>query len=89
MSSPNSDNRHSRGQRNRGKGKQEEPTVFTLDEWERTKVGVKPLVKHELADTSNDEDLAWQLQNQLELEDSDVTILSSSTVVLTIFISNV
>lgn len=77
MSIPNQDNRHLRGRKYRGKGKTEEPVVFTLDEWEQRKSGVKPLLKHERPDTSNDEDLAWKLQNQLDLEDSHVTTLSS------------
>ncbi|KAH9800427.1 DUF1767 domain-containing protein [Citrus sinensis] len=70
MSTSNQDNRHSRGRRYRGKGKEEEPAVFTLEEWEKRKAGAKPFVNHKLPDTSNDEDLAWQLQNQLDLEDS-------------------
>lgn len=70
MSTPNQDNQHSRGRKYRGKGKEEEPAVFTLEEWEKRKVGAKPFVNHMLPDTSNDEDLAWQLQNQLDLGDS-------------------
>lgn len=85
MSTPNQDNRHSRGRRYRGKGKEEEPAVFTLEEWEKRKAGAKPFVNHKLPETSNDEDLAWQLQNQLDLEDSHVNILLSLTVVVIVF----
>lgn len=85
ISTSNQDNRHSRGRRYRGKGKEEEPAVFTLEEWEKRKAGAKPFVNHKLPDTSNDEDLAWQLQNQLDLEDSHVNILLSLTVVVIVF----
>ncbi|OMO57993.1 hypothetical protein COLO4_34948 [Corchorus olitorius] len=69
MSHSNLDDRHSRGRKYRGKGKQEEPAVLTLDEWEKMKAGAKPQIRHELPETSGDEDLAWQLQAQLDLED--------------------
>ncbi|OMO80812.1 hypothetical protein CCACVL1_12732 [Corchorus capsularis] len=72
MSHSNLDGRHSRGRKFRGKGKQEEPAVLTLDEWEKMKAGAKPQIRHELPETSGDEDLAWQLQAQLDLEDSHV-----------------
>ncbi|XP_017644450.2 uncharacterized protein LOC108485111 isoform X3 [Gossypium arboreum] len=68
MSHSNLDNRHSRGRKYKGKGKQEEPMVFTLDEWEKRKVGTKPQTRIEYPETS-DEDLARQLQAQLDLED--------------------
>ncbi|KAI3933296.1 hypothetical protein MKW98_006655 [Papaver atlanticum] len=58
-----------RGPRHKGKGREEEQAVLTLDEWERRKGGVKPLVQNEFHDISKDEELARQLQNQLDLED--------------------
>lgn len=89
MSTPNQDNRHSRGRKYRGKGKEEETAVFTLEEWEKRKVGAKPFVNHMVPDTSNDEDLAWQLQNQLDLGDSHVNILSYLLLLLLFLVSNV
>ena len=74
MSNPNQDDRHSRGRKHRGKGREDEPVVFTMDEWENRKAGTKPLVKDGFPDISRDEDLAWQLQNQFDLEDSHVRI---------------
>ncbi|XP_038697023.1 uncharacterized protein LOC119993820 isoform X2 [Tripterygium wilfordii] len=52
-------------------------SVFTLDEWEKSMAGAKTVVKNELPDTSRDEDLACQLQNQLDMEDPNVHICSS------------
>ncbi|KAA8523068.1 hypothetical protein F0562_009491 [Nyssa sinensis] len=72
MSQPNWDDRRSRGQKHRGKGKQEESPVFTLDEWERSKAGPNHSTRDKLPDFSRDEDLARQLQNQLDLEDLHV-----------------
>lgn len=72
MNQPSQDGQHFRGRRLRGKGKEEEPAIFTLDEWEKRKAGAVPVKKNALPDTSHDEDLAWQLQNQLDLEDSHV-----------------
>ncbi|XWS17203.1 hypothetical protein CRYUN_Cryun33cG0048300 [Craigia yunnanensis] len=72
MSHSNLDGRHSKGRKYRGKGKQEEPVVFTLDEWEKRKAGAKPQMSNELPETSCDEDLARQLQTQLDLEDYHV-----------------
>lgn len=77
MSHSNLDGRHSRGRNYRGKGKQEEPTVFTLDEWEKRKVGTKPQTRNEYPETSCDEDLARQLQAQLDLEDYHVSVLAA------------
>ncbi|XAR53301.1 hypothetical protein NMG60_11021804 [Bertholletia excelsa] len=71
MSQPNQNVRHSR-RSYRGKGKHEESPVFTLDEWERRKTGVNASTRDELPKTSQDEDLAWQLQNQFDLEDLHV-----------------
>lgn len=70
MNNPNWDDRHSKGRKHRGKGKQEEAPVYTLDEWEKRKAGPKTSIKDELTDVSRDEDLAWQLQNQLDVEDN-------------------
>ncbi|CAK9154429.1 unnamed protein product [Ilex paraguariensis] len=70
MSQPNRDDRHSRGQRHRGKGKQEESPVLTLDEWERRKAGVNLVMREELP--NQDEELALQLQRQFDLEDIQV-----------------
>ncbi|PSS01850.1 Tudor domain-containing protein [Actinidia chinensis var. chinensis] len=72
MSQPNRDDRHFRGQRHRGKGKEEESPVLTLHEWERRKAGASPLVRDKLPDVSHDDNLAWQLQNQSDLEDLQV-----------------
>ncbi|KAI3996170.1 hypothetical protein MKX01_022664 [Papaver californicum] len=66
---PTRGDRNFRGPRHKGKGREEEQAVLTLDEWEKRKGGVKPLVKNEFHDISNDEELARQLQNQLDLED--------------------
>ncbi|XP_038700761.1 uncharacterized protein LOC119997670 isoform X2 [Tripterygium wilfordii] len=77
MSEPNKRDWHAKGRRNKGKAKQEEMPVFTLDEWEKSKAGAKTGVKNELSNTSGDEDLAWQLQNQLDMEDPNVPICSS------------
>lgn len=74
MSQPNQNDRHYKGRRGRGKEIQEEPSVFTLDEWEKMKGRVKPLIAAEFRDISQDEGLAWQLQNQFDLEDSNVSI---------------
>ena len=74
MSQPNLDDRQFRGRRLRGKGKEEESPLFTLDEWERRKAGANPLVRDKLPNGSRDEDLARQLQNQFDLEDLQVSI---------------
>ncbi|RZC75300.1 hypothetical protein C5167_050785 [Papaver somniferum] len=66
---PTRGDRNFRGPRHKGKGREEEQAVLTLDEWERRKGGVKPLVQNEFHDISKDEELARQLQNQLDLED--------------------
>ncbi|XP_059638063.1 uncharacterized protein LOC132279993 [Cornus florida] len=69
MSQPNWDNHRSRGRKHRGKGREEESPVYTLDEWERKKAGPNPSMRDELRNVSQDEALARQLQNQLDLED--------------------
>lgn len=68
MSQPSQMERNPRGPKHRFKGKQEETEVLTLDEWEKRK-GNKPLTGSRKQDISRDEELAWQLQNQLDLED--------------------
>ncbi|XVE98239.1 hypothetical protein REPUB_Repub03eG0088500 [Reevesia pubescens] len=77
MSHSNVDGRSSKGRKYRGKGKQEEPVVFTLDEWEKSKAGIKSQMRNELPETSGDEDLARQLQTQLDLEDYHVSVLAT------------
>lgn len=78
MSQENHQNRHYKGNRQRGKYREEEVPVFTLDEWERRKTGSsKPSVRSESSNVSHDEELAWQLQRQLDLEDSHVSFLKS------------
>lgn len=78
MSHQNRDDRHSRGRQYRGKGRQEEePVVFTLDEWEKRKAGAKPSIRDPFAQSSRDEELARQLQNQFDLEDDHVSVSAS------------
>ncbi|KAK8597841.1 hypothetical protein V6N13_095237 [Hibiscus sabdariffa] len=74
MGHSNQDGRHSRGRKHRGKERQEEPVVFTLDEWEKRKGGAKPQKTNEYPETSRDEDLARQLQAELDLEDYHVSV---------------
>lgn len=75
LNQPNWDDRHSRGGKHRGKGRgrQEELPVFTLEEWERRKAGGNLAVRDELAGVSQDEALAQQLQNQFDMEDHQVS----------------
>lgn len=70
-------NQHLKGRKHRGKGKQKEGPVFTLDEWEqRNAVAKLPNMRH-------DEELARQLQSQFDLEDAHhVSIFSSSGAVV-------
>ncbi|PRQ46506.1 putative RecQ mediated genome instability protein [Rosa chinensis] len=70
MSHQNQDSRHSRGRKFRGKGREEESEVFTLEEWEKRKAGAKPSITATSAVVHRDEELAWRLQNQFDLEDS-------------------
>ncbi|KAF6166980.1 hypothetical protein GIB67_030673 [Kingdonia uniflora] len=72
MSQPIQSNRRPRGGRHRGKEREEESAVLTLDEWKRSKAGGKPSTIGNYQNVSNDEQLAWQLQNQLDMEDSHV-----------------
>uniref|UniRef100_A0A0E0BY07 Uncharacterized protein n=1 Tax=Oryza meridionalis TaxID=40149 RepID=A0A0E0BY07_9ORYZ len=65
------EDRYGRGHRFKGKGRQEDTPVFTLDEWEKRKSTVlKSTAQSYIDDTSRDEELARQLQEQLDLEDS-------------------
>ena len=73
MSNQNQDARYSRGRKFRGKGREEESEVFTLEEWEKRKAGAKPSLTAPSADVRRDEELAWQLQSQFDLEDSHVS----------------
>ncbi len=67
------EDRYGRGHRFKGKGRQEDTPVFTLDEWEKRKsAGLKSTAQSYIDDTSRDEELARQLQEQLDLEDSYV-----------------
>ncbi|CAO2205380.1 unnamed protein product [Urochloa humidicola] len=64
------EDRRGRGHRFKGKGKDEDAHVFTLDEWEKRKaIGSKSASESYMQDTSRDEELARQLQEQLDLED--------------------
>ncbi|KAI4344064.1 hypothetical protein L6164_011338 [Bauhinia variegata] len=74
LSHPNQDDRHPRGRKNRWREreKREDPEVFTLEEYENRKAQAKPPVNVEVPDVSHDENLAWELQNQFNLEDSPV-----------------
>ncbi|CAH8286144.1 unnamed protein product [Eruca vesicaria subsp. sativa] len=71
-----SNERQYRGRRGRGRGRgrgreEDDSAVFTLEEWEKrnTSGGAAATANHP-SDTTRDEDLAWQLQNQFDLEDS-------------------
>ncbi|KAL6549675.1 hypothetical protein OROHE_008406 [Orobanche hederae] len=66
---PNFKDDNSRSPRHRGKGKDEDLPLITLDEWERRRTVIDLVKMHEHADISQDEDLARQLQKQFELED--------------------
>ena len=74
MTQPAQGDRNARGHKHRFKGKQEETQVFTLEEWERRKGNnMKPTMPTYTQDVSRDEELAWQLQNQYDLEDVHVS----------------
>lgn len=74
MSQPPRGGHRSRGQRFRGRGREDETEVLTLDEWERRKTGANLSATHDFPDVSQDEELARQLQQQLDLEDIHVRI---------------
>lgn len=89
MSQPTRGNHRTRGQRHRGKGKEEDSHLLTLDEWERSKTGNFSGTQ-KLSDISQDEDLARQLQEQFDLEDVHVSyfmqrFLSSFIICCTFF----
>lgn len=64
----------SRGQRHRGRGREEEEShLLTLEEWERRKTSANLSATHQFPDVSQDEDLARQLQQQLDFEDFHVS----------------
>ncbi|XP_039117361.1 uncharacterized protein LOC120253131 [Dioscorea cayenensis subsp. rotundata] len=70
MSLATPDHRQGRGHKHRMRGKEEEAPVYTLDDWERRKANItKPAMMGQNQDVSQDEELAWQLQNQLDFED--------------------
>jgi tudor domain-containing protein 3 len=73
------EDRHGRGHRFKGKNKQDDAPVFTLEEWERRKaVGSVSTAERHIQDTSRDEELARQLQEQLDMEDSHVSFTPTS-----------
>nr|XP_025701715.1 tudor domain-containing protein 3 isoform X2 [Arachis hypogaea] len=69
LNQPNQENCRFKGRKHRGKGKEEDPVVYTLEEYETRKAQAKPLKKDEVSDVSRDGQLARQLQNQFNLED--------------------
>ncbi|OEL31866.1 hypothetical protein BAE44_0007113 [Dichanthelium oligosanthes] len=74
MSQAVPEDRRGRGHRFKGKVKEEDAQVFTLDEWEKRKaIGSKSTAESYMQDTSRDEELARQLQEQLDLEDMHVS----------------
>ncbi|CAH9089446.1 unnamed protein product [Cuscuta epithymum] len=78
MNQPFRDNHRIRGQRHRGKEKEEDSHLLTLDEWERSRSG-NISGNQKLSSISQDEDLARQLQEQFDLEDVHVQKDSSMT----------
>ncbi|XP_022145032.1 tudor domain-containing protein 3 [Momordica charantia] len=72
MSQQDGNHRHFNNRKHRGKGRMEDPVVYTLEEYERRKSGTNQIPKNASSYTSHDEQLAWQLQNQFDLEDSHV-----------------
>lgn len=74
LNHPNQDDRRYKGRRHRGKGREEDPVVFTLEEYENRKAQVRPSDREKPQDIGHDEELARQLQNQFNLEDSRVSV---------------
>ncbi|XP_056846693.1 uncharacterized protein LOC108818020 isoform X2 [Raphanus sativus] len=78
-SSTNERQYRGRGRRGRGRGRgreeDDDSAVLTLEEWEKRKTsgGAVATADHP-SDTTRDEDLAWQLQNQFDLEDSSYEV---------------
>uniref|UniRef100_A0A3Q7JRH8 RecQ mediated genome instability protein 1 OB-fold domain-containing protein n=1 Tax=Solanum lycopersicum TaxID=4081 RepID=A0A3Q7JRH8_SOLLC len=61
---------HSRGRGHRGRDREEDEShLLTLEEWERRKTGANVSAARNFPDVSQDEDLARQLQHQLDFED--------------------
>ncbi|XP_013611340.1 tudor domain-containing protein 3 isoform X2 [Brassica napus] len=75
MKHSSSNERQYRGRRGRGRGRgreEDDSAVLTLEEWEKRKTsGGAVAAADNPSDTTRDEDLAWQLQNQFDLEDSN------------------
>ncbi|KAJ0745380.1 putative RecQ mediated genome instability protein [Helianthus annuus] len=70
MNYSNRNEGHSRGWKQRGRGKEEnESAVLTIAEWERKRANGSSSLRQENANVNQDEDLARQLQNQFDLED--------------------
>ncbi|KAK6941570.1 RecQ mediated genome instability protein 1, N-terminal, partial [Dillenia turbinata] len=68
MSKPNQQEWQHIGLRHRGKRNQEKREFLTLDEWGRRNAGGS-LARGKIPDLSQDEELAWQLQHELDLQD--------------------
>lgn len=77
MKHSSSNERQYRGRRGRGRGRgreEDDSAVLTLEEWEKRKTsGGAVAAADNPSDTTRDEDLAWQLQNQFDLGDSYVS----------------
>ena len=77
MKHSSSNERQYRGRRGRGRGRgreEDDSALLTLEEWEKRKTsGGAVAAADNPSDTTRDEDLAWQLQNQFDLEDSNVS----------------
>ncbi|KAK9715296.1 hypothetical protein RND81_06G155200 [Saponaria officinalis] len=71
MNNPGNNNERHRGHRFKGKEREDDKPVFTLDEWERRKAGAVVVPREEPHDLSRDEYLARQLQNQFNLEEQE------------------
>lgn len=69
MQEPINEGRYGRGGRHRSRGRgrdtEDEHPVFTLEEWEKRN-------SRNATDTSRDEEMARQLQQQMDLEDYEV-----------------
>lgn len=80
LNPPSQNDRHGRGWKHRGKGKEEDPVVFTLEEYENRKAQTKLTNIDKDRYISHDEEFARHLQNQLNLEDSQVSTLLFSNI---------
>lgn len=74
MSQQDGNRRHFGNRNHRGKGRMEDPEVYTLEEYERRKSGTSQLPKETSSHTNQDEELARRLQIQFDLEESHVSI---------------